>query len=196
MGAMRRKVSDLPIVVVGAGIGGLTAALCLSRIGRRVAIFEQASQLSEIGAGIQLGPNVFKVFAYLNLTQAVLRNAVLPERYQIVDSLTGENLTHMPLGEACVKRFGFPYGVIHRHDLHEALAEACKAEPRIEIQLNCLSIVTTQPKMAFALRQTTDWYSTGPLLSARMVCIRIYGRPSRGPSPIRSHRASSPRAPC
>jgi salicylate hydroxylase len=138
MGAMRRKVSDLPIVVVGAGIGGLTAALCLSRIGRRVAIIEQASQLSEIGAGIQLGPNVFKVFAYLNLTQAVLRNAVLPERYQIVDSITGENLTHMPLGEACVKRFGFPYGVIHRHDLHGALAEACKAEQRIEIRLNCL----------------------------------------------------------
>jgi salicylate hydroxylase len=133
MGAVHKSP---PILVVGAGIGGLSAALCLARIGRRVVVFEQASQLAEIGAGIQLGPNVFKVFAYLNLTQAVLRNAVLPERYQIADSLTGEKLTHMRLGEACVRRFGFPYAVIHRHDLHETLATACEAEPGIEIRLN------------------------------------------------------------
>jgi len=135
MGAAR-KGSEVPILVVGAGIGGLTAALCLARIGHRVVVFEQAMQLSEIGAGIQLGPNVFKVFAYLNLTDAILRYAVLPERYQIVDCTTGEPLTHMPLGEACVKRFGFPYAVIHRHDLHGVLVDACKAEPAIEIRLN------------------------------------------------------------
>src|SRR5579871_242806 len=89
---------DLPFLIVGAGIGGLSAALSLARAGFPVHVLEQASELKEIGAGIQLGPNVFRMFDVLGIMDAVARQSVFPDRYQIMDAVTGEELTHMPLG--------------------------------------------------------------------------------------------------
>lgn len=126
---------DLPVLIVGAGIGGLSAALSLTRAGFPVHVLEQAGELKEIGAGIQLGPNVFRMFDVLGIKEAVAKHSVFPDRYQIMDALTGEALTHIPLGD-CVKRFGFPYGVTHRHDLHQALVDAVR-EAKVEITLNC-----------------------------------------------------------
>jgi 3-hydroxybenzoate 6-monooxygenase len=120
------KAQNTPIAVAGGGIGGLTAALCLRRLGYRVTVLEQAAQLREIGAGIQMGPNAFKIFDILGIAERVSRVAVFPDRYQINDALTGEPLTHIPYGQTCIDRFGYPYGLVHRHDLHEILAATCK----------------------------------------------------------------------
>lgn len=128
--------SDLPLLIVGAGIGGLSAALSLSRAGIPVHVLEQASELKEIGAGIQLGPNVFRVLDILGIKDAVAKHCVFPDRYQIMDAITGDELAHMPLGDVCLKRFGYPYGVTHRHDLHQALVDAVH-KAKVQFTLNC-----------------------------------------------------------
>ena len=127
---------SLPFLIVGAGIGGLSAALSLTRAGFPVHVLEQAGELKEIGAGIQLGPNVFRMFDVLGIMDAVARHSVFPDRYQVMDAVTGEELTHIPLGDTCLKRYGYPYGVTHRHDVHKALVDAVN-EARVQITLNC-----------------------------------------------------------
>src|ERR1700739_599966 len=77
--AMDKMTQRLPMLIVGGGIGGLAAALALSRKGLRVELIEQAPQFKEIGAGIQLGPNVFHMFEILGLTEGMSALAVFPE---------------------------------------------------------------------------------------------------------------------
>src|SRR5262245_16238299 len=135
---MTKRIShDLPLLIVGAGIGGLSAALSLTRSGFPVHVLEQASELKEIGAGIQLAPNVFRMFDILGIKDAVAKHSVFPDRYQIMDAVSGEELTHMPLGDACLERFGYPYGVTHRHDLHKALVDAIRDDKKVAVTLNC-----------------------------------------------------------
>ena len=128
-------MSALPVLVLGGGIGGLAAALALARKGCRVRLFEQGCELKEIGAGIQLGPNVYRMFEVLGLTAAVERWSAHPENLVMMDALTGEEVNRLPVGsEAFRKRFrGYPYGVIHRGDLYQVMLEACRAEPGIEL---------------------------------------------------------------
>ena len=124
-----------PVLVVGGGIGGLAAALALARRGIEVRVFEQGSEFKEIGAGIQLGPNVFHMFELLGLTEAIECYAVHPENLVMMDGITGEEVIRMPVGSAAFRaRFrGYPYGVIHRGDLHRVVLEACKLEQRAEL---------------------------------------------------------------
>jgi len=125
---------DLPIVVAGGGIGGLAAALALSRKGRAVHVLEAAPEFGEIGAGIQLGPNVFKMFDYLGLTEAIDRHAVYPDNLIMHDALTGEQLIKVPVGSALFReKYGFPYGVTHRADIHGAFLEACRKSPLVTL---------------------------------------------------------------
>jgi salicylate hydroxylase len=126
---------SLPVLVLGGGIGGLAAALALARKGCRVRLFEQGAELKEIGAGIQLGPNVYHMFHVLGLTEAIERWSAHPANLIMRDALTGEEVTRIPVGsEAFRKRFrGYRYGVIHRGDLYQVLLEACRAEKRIEL---------------------------------------------------------------
>jgi salicylate hydroxylase len=131
-------VNTLPVLVLGGGIGGLAAALALARKGCRVRLFEQGAELKEIGAGIQLGPNVYHMFEVLGLTTAIERWSAHPENLVMMDALTGEEVTRLPVGsEAFRQRFrGYPYGVIHRGDLYQVLLEACCAERGIELNEN------------------------------------------------------------
>ena len=131
-------MSAPPVLVLGGGIGGLAAALALARKGCRVRLFEQGAELQEIGAGIQLGPNVYHMFKVLGLTAAIERWSAHPENLVMMDALTGEEVTRLPVGsEAFRQRFrGYPYGVIHRGDLYQVLLEACRAEPGIELNEN------------------------------------------------------------
>jgi len=125
---------DLPIIVVGGGIGGLAAALALSKKGRAVHVLEQAATFGEIGAGIQLGPNVFKMFDYLGLTEAINQTAVFPGNLMMRDALSGEEVVRVPVGSAGFKaRFKYPYGVIHRADIHGAFLAACRKSPLVTL---------------------------------------------------------------
>jgi 2-polyprenyl-6-methoxyphenol hydroxylase-like FAD-dependent oxidoreductase len=129
--------NDLPVIVVGGGIGGLAAALTLARRGVSARVFEQGAEFKEIGAGIQLGPNVYRMFEVLGLTDAIERYAVHPDNMIMMDALTGERVIRLPVGgRAFRERFGgYLYGVIHRADLHEVLLAACKAQPNIELNV-------------------------------------------------------------
>ena len=112
------------IAIAGAGIGGLAAAVALSRDGHEVTVFEQASELSEIGAGIQLSPNANRVLTWLGLLDEVERIAVEPARGDLRRWDDGSVLVSQPLGAEVRERFGYPYFHVHRADLHQILVRA------------------------------------------------------------------------
>ena len=120
---------DHPYIIIGGGIGGLACALALARKGFRSLLLEQAAEFGEIGAGIQLGPNVFRMFDKLGVTDKVRKLAVFPEYLMMRDTVTTDVVTRINLDETFLARFGNPYAVIHRADLHRALLDACAEYP-------------------------------------------------------------------
>ncbi len=130
-------MSERPILIAGGGIGGFAAALALSRQGYPVHLFEQASEFGEVGAGIQIGPNAFKMFDTLNLTEAINDVAVFPDALIMRDALDGHEIVNVPVGSKAFRdRFKYPYGVIYRPDLHQALIRACKDDPLVTTSVN------------------------------------------------------------
>ena len=123
-------------LVVGGGLGGLAAALALARHGIASHVLEQAPAFGEIGAGIQLGPNVFRMFDRLGIAEAISRDAVFVDRLAMMDALTGETVTTGDLGQAFRERFGAPYAVTHRADFHRTLLEACEAAESVTLETN------------------------------------------------------------
>jgi salicylate hydroxylase len=123
------------IIVVGAGIGGLTASLALSRAGFRVTILERAYELSAVGAGIQLSPNASRVLIDHDLGSQLRASAVYPDAIRIFSTRSGGEVTSLPLGAGFAARYGAPYMVIHRADLQKALLTAAKARGSIDIRL-------------------------------------------------------------
>ena len=123
-----------PFLISGGGIGGLAAAMVLAKDGHPVTVFEQASAFGEIGAGIQLGPNIFRMFEYLGLTDAINRVAFFPAGLALNDVRTGEKVIRVKLGDMARVTYGFPYGVIYRADLHQVLLNACRAQPHVTLR--------------------------------------------------------------
>ena len=123
----------LPVLVAGGGIGGLAAALALTRQGFDVKVLEQASALGEIGAGLQVGPNGFAAFDALGVGEIARSKAVYTDFMVMHDALDEYQVGHIPTGEAFLKRFGNPYAVIHRADAHMAVLNGAKASDRIEV---------------------------------------------------------------
>lgn len=124
----------LHLIVAGGGIGGLAAAYVLGRQGQRVTVLEQSAAFGEIGAGIQLGPNIFRMFDCLGLTEAVNRVAYFPPGMGMNDVRTGEKVVRVPLAETSIAAYGYPYGVIYRADLHTVFLQACKALPGVQLR--------------------------------------------------------------
>ncbi len=124
--------AGLPVLVAGGGIGGLAAALALSRQGLAVKVLEQAPEIGEIGAGIQLGPNAFAAFDALGIGEATRALAVYTEEMVMFDALDETLVGRIPVGEAFRARFGNPYAVIHRADVHRLLLEGVQRNGRIE----------------------------------------------------------------
>ncbi len=127
---------DLPIIVAGGGIGGLAAAYALSLKGFAVRVIEQSPEFKEVGAGIQLGPNIFRSLQKIGLKDAVLADAHQPPGQEMRDALTGELITRMPLGDASFQRFKQPYAVTHRADLHAVFLNACRASHLVTLENN------------------------------------------------------------
>ena len=114
----------LKVAIAGGGIGGLAAMLALSRNGQQVELFEQAAAFSEIGAGIQLGPNVTRILQAWGLLDGVRQTATAPDRLQVRSANTGGVLGELRLGDAMAARYGAPYLTLHRADLHAVLLQA------------------------------------------------------------------------
>lgn len=123
------------ILIAGAGIGGLTAAACLLQRGYRVRIFEQAPELGEIGAGLQISANGFKVMRHIGVDEKLLKWGVRPKAYVFRVAETGEEVNRFELADTHERLNGAPYVQLHRADLHAALAERVQ-----ELSPDCITL--------------------------------------------------------
>jgi 3-hydroxybenzoate 6-monooxygenase len=127
---------SVPVLIAGGGLGGLAAGLALAKAGIPSHVLEHTATFKEIGAGIQLGPNVFKMFDRLGLSDDVLRWAVFPDALVMMDSLTSEEVTRIPVTGPFRERFHYPYALIHRADLHRVLLDHCRQTPLMTLHNN------------------------------------------------------------
>ncbi|WEX78804.1 FAD-dependent monooxygenase [Sinorhizobium numidicum] len=124
-----------PVAIVGAGIAGLTAALCLARRGFKTDIFEQAEALEETGAGLQLSPNASRILIELGLLPALQDVWSEPDSIALVDGRSLRLLARVPAGSSARNRWAAPYGVLHRGSLQRVLLKAVEAEPLCRLHL-------------------------------------------------------------
>lgn len=129
--------TEFDVLILGGGIGGLSTALSLGHTGRRVRLTEQAHTFSEVGAGLQLGPNAIRCLDRLGVWENLQEVAVTPRAGLIMDAITGECLTRIDFGAPFLERYGYPYVVAHRHDLLEILLAACQELPNVTLQADC-----------------------------------------------------------
>lgn len=130
-------------VVAGGGIGGLAATVALSRAGWEVQVLEKATAFSEVGAGIQLGPNSVKVLEQWGLKSALAQISSEPSQLQVRCALTGDTLGTLRLGPEMRKRYGAPYVTVHRADLHSVLLKAAQQQADTQVKL-CSPLLSFQ----------------------------------------------------
>jgi salicylate hydroxylase len=124
------------IAIAGGGIGGLAAALRCAKADLQVQLFERAAAITEVGAGIQIGPNVTRILQAWSLGPALQAVADFPAKLQVRQALTGQDTGQLRWGEQAVARYGAPYATIHRADLHQLLLDAVKAQGSVSLHLN------------------------------------------------------------
>ena len=132
------------VLIAGGGIGGLATAMGLARHGIASLVLEKAAELGEIGAGIQLGPNAFHAFDFLGVGDDARRMAVYIDSLRLMDAMSGEEITAIPLGEDFRQRFGNPYAVVHRGDLHGVFLKACREHELVELATSSEVVAYTQ----------------------------------------------------
>jgi salicylate hydroxylase len=125
-----------PFLVVGGGIGGLAAAYSLAHKGFAVRVLEQSPEFREVGAGIQLGPNIFGALERIGLKDEVLSKAHRPNGMEMRDALTGNLITRADFDADFSRRFKQPYAVTHRADIHAAFLNACQGSNLITLENN------------------------------------------------------------
>ena len=121
------------LLVVGGGIGGLSVALRAAQEGMNVTVLEQAQEFSEVGAGIQIGPNASAVLDRLGVYSNLIKLSVFPKKVVFKDAISAETLTEIELGETFEQHFGYPYFVCHRSDLLNALLNGCQQHDNITL---------------------------------------------------------------
>ena len=137
---------NLKVAIAGGGIGGLAAALALSKSGQQVELFEKAAAFSEVGAGIQLGPNATRLLQAWGLTDGLLACSFSPQRLQVKNAVSGRVLGELKLGSAMAARYNAPYVTLHRADLHGLLLQAVQQQ----------AIVVRSDSAVQSFQQTAD----------------------------------------
>lgn len=154
---------DSSILVVGGGIGGLAASVAATRAGWAVHLLEQTPSLGEVGAGIQLGPNVVRVLQSWGLESALRAVAAYPAQLEVRNALTAKLVGTLPLGERCRARYGAPYATIARSDLQGLLLRAAE---KLDVALQLGTAVVALHAGADRVEVQTDNNTTlhAPLL--------------------------------
>lgn len=160
--------TSLPgVIIIGGGIGGLAAALAVARQNIQVLLLEQASEISEIGAGIQLGANAFNALDWLGVGAAARSRAVFTEALTLMDAVDAREIVRVETGDAYIKRFGNPYGVIHRADIHLSILEAVRGNPLIQFRTNThIQKIEQDKDKITAIDQHGQRYSADALIGA------------------------------
>ncbi|WP_193183004.1 3-hydroxybenzoate 6-monooxygenase [Nisaea sediminum] len=140
------------ILIAGGGIGGLAAAAGLAQKGIASIVFEQAAELGEIGAGIQIGPNAFHSFDTLGVGDEARAKAVYIDALRLMDAKEGGEIAQIPLGEDFRRHMGNPYAVVHRADLHKVLLDYCVASPLVELRTSHRSLGYEQDGSSVTLK--------------------------------------------
>ncbi len=130
---MNKLANAGTMLVAGGGIGGLAAALALARRGFSVKVLEQSPQIGEIGAGIQLGPNAFNALDALGVGERARGRGVYTDCMVMHDAIDGSLVGRIPTGAEFLERFGNPYAVIHRVDIHGSLLEGVQQSRNVEL---------------------------------------------------------------
>ena len=149
------RVQNVQVLVIGGGIGGLATACALALKGRKVHVLEQASEFAEIGAGLQLAPNAMRCLERLQVLGQVSQDAVFPRQLLMMDALSGERITTVTLGDAFRERYGHPYAVMHRSDLHRHLLQRCRDSPLVTLETN-RAVVAIEESEGFARARCAD----------------------------------------
>jgi salicylate hydroxylase len=172
---------DLPVIIAGAGIGGLSAALALGARGHDVLVIERADELAEVGAGLQLSPNACRVLDDLGVLDRLMAHAVAPRSIRIGSGRTGREIASIGLGDRIANRYGAPYLVVHRADLQKTLFDRAVEQGRIEVRLGSeiIEVGDTPDGIVQCHVQTRDILTQMPakaLIGADGVWSRIRGR--------------------
>lgn len=128
-------MTDQQVLIVGAGIAGLAASLACGQAGLPVQLIERAPAFNEVGAGIQIGPNVTRILQAWGLGDALAQVASLPDALQVRSAVSGRALGRLPMGRDMRQRYGAPYATLHRADLHQLLLQAVQAQGLAQLQL-------------------------------------------------------------
>jgi 3-hydroxybenzoate 6-monooxygenase len=163
---MKAKSTASPVLIAGGGIGGLAAALALVRQGYSVKVLEQAAQMGEIGAGLQIGPNGFAAFDALGVGAQARSRAVYTDYMVMHDAIDASPVGHIPTGDEFRARFGNPYAVIHRADAHKALLDGAIASGGVDLAVSTTVVRVEQDEHGVVAFDSTGAEHRGAALIA------------------------------
>ena len=149
-------MKKLSVAIVGAGMGGLATAAALSRVGIAVTVYEQATRFARLGAGIQIGCNAMKVLRAFGLEPALRAASFYPRSWNNRNHDSGEVRFDMTFGEAAEQRYGAPYLLTHRGDLHAALASLLAARDLRLDHRSCRAAAARRRQRQSRLRQRRE----------------------------------------
>lgn len=177
-------MSNAPVVVAGGGIAGLSAALAIARAGRRVEVFEREPQRTEEGAGLQLSPNATRHLRAWGVLDALDGQALVPEQVIVRRAADATILSALDLRDA-EARWGAPFRVAHRADLHAALTAAVAAEPRIALHAGCAVADWRETDDAVVVKTAASGIEGDALVIADGARSSLRDRASFPPQPLR-----------
>jgi salicylate hydroxylase len=164
---------QLHFLIVGGGIGGLSAAHTLALAGHRVTLLESKAEFGELGAGVQLGPNITRLLFHWGLEQEIDRLAVRPAGLCFRKGNTGEQIKYQVWGETLEKKCGAPLVHLHRADLHKILLGLIQSWPSVSVCLDA-KVTAIDPKAPSLTLQSGETIYGDVVIAADGVYSRMY----------------------